>query len=116
VLSNLIGNAAKYGVRDGSSERWIGVSAAAAGPDAIEIRVADRGPGIPSDERDRIFDPFFRGARARDAQIRGTGLGLSISKKIVEAHGGTISVSSQPMQGSQFTVRLPAGAAPEARG
>lgn len=111
VLANLIGNAAKYGVCDGAAERWIGVTASPAGPDAIEIRVADRGPGIPRSERDRIFDPFFRGARARDAQIRGSGLGLSISKKIVEAHGGTISVGSEPMQGSEFIVRLPAAAA-----
>jgi signal transduction histidine kinase len=116
VLANLIGNAAKYGVGDGAAGRWIGVSASPAGADAVEIRVADRGPGIPRAERDRIFDPFFRGARARDAQIRGTGLGLSISKKIVEAHGGTLAVKSEPMQGSQFIVRLPAGAAPEAPG
>ena len=115
VLANLIGNAAKYGVRDGAAERWIGVTASPAGPHAVEIRVADRGPGIPHGERDRIFDAFFRGARARDAQIRGTGLGLSISKKIVEAHGGTMAVKSEPMQGSEFIVRLPAGASAELR-
>jgi signal transduction histidine kinase len=108
VLTNLIGNAAKYGLRDGSAEdRWIGVSAAPAAPGSVEIRVADRGPGIAREERDRIFDPFFRGAHARNAQTHGTGLGLSISKKIVEAHRGTISVNSQPMQGAEFTVRLP---------
>jgi signal transduction histidine kinase len=106
VVANLIGNAAKYGVRDG--ERWIGVSASRAGPDTIEIRVADRGPGIPRDEQDQIFDPFFRGARARNAQIHGTGLGLSLSRTIVEAHGGTISVKSEPMQSTEFLVRLPA--------
>jgi signal transduction histidine kinase len=111
VLANLIGNAARYGVGEGAAQRWIGVSASQAAPHAVEIRVADRGPGIPRAERGRIFDPFFRGARARDAQIRGSGLGLSISKKIVEAHGGTISVGSEPMQGSEFIVRLPAAAA-----
>jgi signal transduction histidine kinase len=119
VVANLIGNAVKYGRTDGGmrnggtpdsarADRWIGVSATPAGPQTIEIRVADRGPGIPRDEQDRIFDPFFRGARARHAQIHGTGLGLSISKKIVEAHGGTISVKSEPMQGAEFIVSLPA--------
>lgn len=108
VLANLVGNAARYGVREGAAQHWIGISAVPAAPHAVEIRVADRGPGIPREEQDRIFDPFFRGARARDAQIRGTGLGLSISRKIVEAHGGTLSVKSQPMQGSEFIVRLPA--------
>ncbi len=114
VVANLIGNAVKYGGGDGAAPGgsgtagWIGVSATPAGPKSIEIRVADRGPGIPRDEQELIFDPFFRGARARNAQIHGTGLGLSISKKIVEAHGGTISVKSEPMQGTEFTVRLPA--------
>lgn len=114
VVANLIGNAVKYGLHDdgipgdSGTGGWIGVSASPAGPKDIEIRVADRGPGIPRDEQEQIFDPFFRGARARNAQIHGTGLGLSISKKIVEAHGGTISVKSEPMQGTEFTVRLPA--------
>jgi signal transduction histidine kinase len=105
VLANLIGNAAKYGVRDGA--RWIGVSAAPAGSSALEIRVADHGPGIPHEEQGQIFDPFFRGARARNAQVHGTGLGLAISRKIVEAHGGTISLKSEPMQTTEFIVRLP---------
>jgi signal transduction histidine kinase len=109
VVANLIGNAVKYGVPDTGG--WIGVSATPGGPKAIQIRVADRGPGIPRDEQELIFDPFFRGARARNAQIHGTGLGLSISKKIVEAHGGTISVKSEPMQGTEFIVRLPAAPA-----
>jgi signal transduction histidine kinase len=114
ALGNLISNAAKYG-SDGAN--WIGISASRAGgkePAAIEIRVADRGPGIPPDEQVQIFDPFFRGARATQDQVHGTGLGLSLAKKIVEAHGGSIRVKSEPMKGAEFILRIPvapAGAA-----
>ena len=96
ALQNLLSNAAKYGA-EGSN--WIGVSASKAGGNkqaAVEIRVADRGPGIPEDEQEHIFDPFFRGRRAVEDQVHGTGLGLNLVKKIVEAHGGSIRVKSQP--------------------
>jgi signal transduction histidine kinase len=111
ALENLVGNAVKYGAKDG---HWIGVFASRAegGSAAVEIRVADRGPGIPEHEQRRIFDPFFRGARAIQDQIHGTGLGLSLVKKIVEAHGGSVRVKSAPMRGTEFIVRIPA--APEA--
>jgi signal transduction histidine kinase len=114
VIENLLCNAAKYGSK---GSNWIGIFASkAAGnqPAAIEIRVSDRGPGIPADEQEHIFEPFFRGARAMQDQIHGTGLGLSLVKKIVEAHGGSIRVKSAPMKGAEFIVRLPvapAGAA-----
>ena len=101
ALQNLIENAIKYGTP------WVGITALAVGA-AVEIRVADRGPGIPEDEQRRIFDPFFRGRRAVSAQIHGAGLGLSLAKKIIEAHGGTIEVESQPLRGSEFIIRVPA--------
>jgi signal transduction histidine kinase len=109
ALQNLLNNAAKYGAEG----HWIGVSAAmAAGPrqqPLVEIRVADRGAGIPADERSQIFDPFYRGRRAIDDQVHGTGLGLALVKRIVEAHGGTIGVEPGPDQrGAEFTVRIPA--------
>ncbi|MCC6393705.1 MAG: HAMP domain-containing histidine kinase, partial [Bryobacterales bacterium] len=108
ALQNLVNNAAKYG-RDG---RWIGLTAAAssshAGKPVVEIRVADRGPGIPPDERNTIFDPFYRGRRAVDDQIHGTGLGLSLVKRIVEAHGGAVSLTSQPGILTEFVIRIPA--------
>jgi signal transduction histidine kinase len=111
ALENLVGNAAKYGARD---VHWIGVFASKAEDDktAIEIRVADRGPGIPEHEQRRIFDPFFRGARAIQDQIHGAGLGLSLVKRIIEAHGGSVRVESAPMRGTEFIVRIPT--APEA--
>ncbi len=111
ALQNLVENAVKYGT-DGSN--WIGVFAsrveAESGP-AIEVRVSDRGPGIPADEQAHIFDPFYRGRRAVRDQVHGTGLGLNLVKKIVEAHGGTIQVHSEPAKGAEFVVRIPA--APE---
>ncbi len=96
--------------RQGASDPRAGVfaSKSAAGPAAVEIRVADRGRGIPEDEQGRIFDPFFRGARALQEQIHGAGLGLSLVKKIVEAHGGAIRVKSAPHHGSEFILRIPA--------
>jgi signal transduction histidine kinase len=108
AFQNLVDNALKYGTEQNS---WIGIFASAVndenGP-AVEIRVADRGPGIPPQEQPRIFDPFYRGQRALKDQVHGTGLGLNLVKRIVEAHGGTIRVSSQPATGTEFIVRIPA--------
>jgi len=108
ALQNLLSNAAKYGT-EGSN--WIGVFASKSthrDQPVVEIRVADHGPGIPPDEQEHIFDPFYRGRRALQDQIHGTGLGLSLVKGIVEAHGGTITVRSQPVKGTEFVVRIPA--------
>ena len=113
ALQNLLHNAARYGAGE---SRWIGVSASRTGGDAkpaVEIRVADRGPGIPADEQAHIFEPFFRGRRALQDQIHGTGLGLNLAKKIVEAHGGSIQVKSAATKGAEFIVRLPAAPAGE---
>ena len=115
ALQNLLSNAVKYASGGGSP---IVVSAGTVvdrGRTMVEIRVADGGPGIPADEQKRIFDPFFRGARAIADQVHGTGLGLSLVKKIVEAHGGAIHVKSVPMHGAEFIVRIPAapGGGPE---
>lgn len=104
ALQNLIENALKYGT---DSSNWIGVSARSAGPGHVEIRVSDRGAGIPEKERARIFEPFFRGERALSDQIHGTGLGLNLVKRIVEAHSGNIRVESELGQGSSFVITLP---------
>jgi signal transduction histidine kinase len=107
VFQNLITNAAKHGGQGG----WIGVAAGAvngAGAPMVEVRVADRGPGIPAQEQAEVFKPFFRGAAAQAGQIRGSGLGLSLVREIVTLHHGHISVTSQDGLGATFTVRLPA--------
>jgi len=106
VFQNLLTNAARHGGTGG----WIGVTATAVNgaEPKLEVRVADRGPGIPENEQAEIFKPFVRGTAAQEKQIRGSGLGLSLVKEIVEAHGGAVFVRSQPGQGATFTVRLPA--------
>jgi len=72
----------------------------------VRVSVADRGPGIPAADRDRIFDRFWRGA---GAQIGGAGLGLAIVKEIMKAHGGTVSVEDGPSGGAVFTLQFAAG-------
>jgi signal transduction histidine kinase len=104
AFGNLLSNAAKYGLQE---HGWVGVFAKRTGPE-VEVRVADHGPGIPAEEQQHIFDPFFRGRRAIQDQVHGTGLGLNLVKKIVEAHGGSIRVKSEPSRGTEFIVRLPA--------
>ena len=74
---------------------------------SVEVTVADKGPGIPADEKALIFDAFFRGSRAMQDQVHGTGLGLNLVKSIVEAHGGSVSVTSDTA-GTRFIIRIPA--------
>lgn len=109
VVQNLVANALKHG-GDG---RWIGVAVAASthhGQPEACVTVRDRGRGIDAAELARVFDPFYRGRRAVDDQIRGNGLGLSLVKRIVEAHGGRVAAQSSAGEGATFTVCLPAAA------
>jgi len=71
--------------------------------DSVGILVEDTGPGIPAEQLERIFEPFQRG----DTKKEGSGLGLTIVKRVVEAHGGEVTVESQPGRGSTFAIRLP---------
>jgi two-component system phosphate regulon sensor histidine kinase PhoR len=75
--------------------------------ESLIIKVKDHGPGIPLREQKLIFEPFARGKRAIDGQIPGNGIGLNLVKRIVEMHGGSISVESRPENGTTFTVTLP---------
>jgi signal transduction histidine kinase len=104
VLVNLLTNAHEY-----CPERASIRVAAKRVDDEVEISVADDGPGMPADQKDHIFDRFTRGDAGLTQHVGGTGLGLAISKSLVELHGGTIGVESEPGIGSTFRVRLPAG-------
>ena len=103
VIDNLVSNAIKFssdaGAVDLSVDRQNGM---------ILIEVEDHGIGIPEDERQRLFERFFRTQGALDRQIPGTGLGLYITKSIVEAHGGSVEARSVVGEGTSFVVRLPA--------
>ena len=67
----------------------------------------DTGIGIPKEDREKIFDRFYRVDKARSRELGGSGLGLAISKWIVDSHGGTITVESIVNSGSTFTVTIP---------
>ena len=101
VLGNLVSNALRHTPAGGEI-----VLSAAAEPVAICLGVADTGSGIAPDALPHVFDRFYRADPARAAS-GASGLGLAIAKSLVEAHGGTIAVTSAPGHGATFTVRLP---------
>jgi signal transduction histidine kinase len=106
ALWNLLDNAAKYS----SKGTPVRVSVRRADQQVL-VDVADHGIGIARADRDRIFQKFVRGAEAGRTAARGLGIGLALVKQIVEAHGGTVRVASEPGQGSTFTLALPAAPA-----
>jgi two-component system, NtrC family, sensor histidine kinase GlrK len=101
ILDNLIGNAVKFAPPGGA----ITVTARAIGNDAV-VDVVDSGPGVPVEEREAIFDSFFRGRAKASARIEGSGLGLAIAREFAEAHGGRIHVLGAE-SGGHFRVTLP---------
>ncbi|HEY6102443.1 MAG TPA: ATP-binding protein [bacterium] len=105
VLTNLVANALKYTPEGGRVEVQV-----AAVNGEVEVLVNDSGRGIGPEDLPRVFERFYRADRSRTRGSGGTGLGLAIAKHIVEAHGGRISVSSQPNEGTTFKVTLPRGA------
>lgn len=108
ALINLVDNAIKYS--DPGRTVWItvGVETETAAPAAtVVITVRDEGCGIEAEHLPRLFERFYRVDKARSRKLGGTGLGLSIVKHIVQAHGGTVAVESEPGVGSMFTIRLP---------
>jgi two-component system, OmpR family, phosphate regulon sensor histidine kinase PhoR len=108
VVRNLVHNAIKFTPPGGS----ITLAARPLGADAedaagrVELRVVDTGCGMAPDEATRVFERFYKADRSRQGE--GTGLGLAIARHVVEAHGGTIRVESEPGRGSIFIVELPA--------
>jgi two-component system, NtrC family, sensor kinase len=106
VIINLVMNAQQA---IGDAGGHVKVTTARVAEDALEVRVADDGPGIPHEIQRKIFDPFF----TTKPTGQGTGLGLSVTIGIVHDHGGTITIESEPGNGATFVIRLPAAPAVE---
>lgn len=102
AVVNLVDNAVKYSDRDTS----VLVTCEASDGEAL-ISVADQGRGIEGGHLSRVFERFYRTDKARSRELGGTGLGLSIVKHVAEAHGGRVSVDSEPGVGSTFRIHLP---------
>lgn len=102
ILDNLVSNAVKFSPEDGD----IDISAAG-DRHAVRIDVADQGPGVPPQERQRIFELFYLGDPPAGRRSRGTGVGLALVRAYVEAHGGRVSVESNQDMGARFRVAIP---------
>ena len=103
VLRNLLANASAYS----PARTTISVVTRRAG-DRIAIDVLDQGPGIPEEDRSRVFERFYRVDKSRARDPGGTGLGLAIVRHLIELHRGRVAVENRPEGGAQFTVELPA--------
>jgi len=102
VLDNLLSNAVKF-TPDGGR---IGLAARREGAEVV-IEVRDSGPGVPPEERSRLFDPFYTGTTISSGKLKGTGIGLSVVREFTAAHDGGVEVHDNPGGGALFRVRLP---------
>jgi signal transduction histidine kinase len=103
VLVNLISNAEKYS--NGSKE--IAVELPDTNDSSLEIRVLDRGTGVPAGSEEKIFEQFFRAHDSLASGVQGSGLGLTLARQIARAHGGDVLYKPREGGGSCFTLRLP---------
>jgi|GEM_PF-4398492 len=106
AVGNLISNALKY-ARSGG---WLGVSVARAEAEAgqeVRVVIEDRGPGLGSQERPRLFEPFFRGRAAASAEVKGSGLGLAVVADVARSHGGRVTCTNRAEGGARFTLHIP---------
>lgn len=100
AVGNLLGNARRY------ADARVQLRAARTG-DGVTITVEDDGPGIPADEREQVFAPFYRLDRSRDRATGGFGLGLAIARKAVQLHGGSLVVQDGELKGANMVITLP---------
>jgi signal transduction histidine kinase len=123
VVDNLLENALKFSPFDGQirirvadftsrgdipPQRWAALRQHGAVPGAVLVSVADEGPGVADDEKERVFQRFYQSEAGRAVHGRGVGLGLSICEAIVAEHGGAIWVADNEPRGSVFNVLIPA--------
>jgi signal transduction histidine kinase len=99
AFANLIDNAVKYGE---SADVTVQT-----GQDAVVVRIEDRGPGIAVEDREKVFEAFYRLDRSRSRETGGTGLGLTVAQNIIRAHGGTIALSNRADGGLRVEATLP---------
>ncbi|HEV2369759.1 MAG TPA: ATP-binding protein, partial [Acidimicrobiales bacterium] len=102
ALANLLDNAVKYSDPGSSVDVEM-----LTGHGTVELRVVDRGIGIPARDHERIFERFYRVDRARSRETGGTGLGLAIVRHVAMNHGGRVTVESREGEGSTFTLTIP---------
>jgi len=108
VVANLLGNARIHTPSDCPVHvRLLGEAVDAGEPGAAVLEVADEGPGLTPEVAAKVFEPFYRADKSRARQSGGAGLGLAIVAAIVEAHGGSVALRTQPGEGATFSVRLP---------
>jgi signal transduction histidine kinase len=104
VLTNMVSNAIKYTPPGGTIRTVVSQEEG-----LIKFAVSDSGRGIPREDLDRVFDPFFRVPQQSNDRTPGTGLGLALAKSLVELHGGNIWAESEPKKGSTFFFTIPLG-------
>lgn len=129
VFINIADNALKFTKPTGSvsistriveelsenDDNMVGFAIVAPAETSLEIRIADTGIGIPENERRKVFDPFYQVDSGSTREYGGTGLGLSIVKRLMEGHGGTITIEGNTPQGAVFVLRLPSASSPRSR-
>ena len=102
ALGNLLSNAVKFTPKGGQVS--VGVRTH---EQALVINVSDTGPGVPLEEQEMIFMPFYQSNQGTPPATHGMGLGLSIARELVVGQGGEIQIESKPMNGSRFTIWMP---------
>jgi two-component system sensor histidine kinase GlrK len=107
VVANLVSNAIKYSPDEG----MISLALQQQGEEVV-LDVGDAGPGVPAEDREKIFDWFYQGVDAPRGRLRGSGLGLAIAREFVLAHGGRIEILPKSGPGAHFRVSLPSGTPP----
>lgn len=103
AVSNLLSNALQYTPRGGK----VTLSVKQTDDECVEVSVSDTGSGIDPEHLPKIFDRFYRADRARSQHPQGAGLGLAIVKSIMDLHGGTVAIKSEPDKGTTVTLRFP---------